>query len=175
MDFDPKTSELRNQEAMDKYRAGYGFCWSPRIKIEFGPDDVDVSSVPPDKEGVYMHPLVVALGLRLPMTKFVCNVSSFYGVVSSQIPAVGWCTVLEFEALCDIYAPEACHCEVFSAAYLLKKTTLGACYFILPTAVEKIVVNMVDSNRGMRDTVVQVSGPWDDDLEEERRLSLIHI
>ena len=35
MDFNPKSSKLRDQEAMDKYLAGYDFCWSPEIKIEF--------------------------------------------------------------------------------------------------------------------------------------------
>ena len=59
MDFDPKTSDLRDQEAEDKYLATYGFRWSPGIKFEFCPNDVDVTSTPPDKNGVYMHPLVL--------------------------------------------------------------------------------------------------------------------
>ena len=80
MDFDPKTSKLHNQEAVDKYLASYGFCWSPGIKIEFYPNDVYVSLAPPSKEGVYMHPLVLALGLRLPMTKFIRSALIFYGV-----------------------------------------------------------------------------------------------
>jgi len=37
MDFDPKTSKLRDQEAVDKYPAGYGFHWSPEIKLSFVP------------------------------------------------------------------------------------------------------------------------------------------
>ena len=64
MDFEPKTSKLRDQE-VDKYLATYGFHWSPRIKIEFCPNDVDVTSAPPDKEGVYMYLLILPLGLRL--------------------------------------------------------------------------------------------------------------
>ena len=77
MDFDQKTSKLRDQAAVDKYLAGYGFRWSPGIKIEFCPNDVDVSSAPTGKEGVYMHLLVLALGLRLPMTKFARSVLVF--------------------------------------------------------------------------------------------------
>ena len=73
MDFDLKTSKLRDKETVDKYLARYDFHWGPGIKIEFCPNDVDVSSAPPGKEGVYMHPLVLALGLRLPMTKFICR------------------------------------------------------------------------------------------------------
>ena len=70
MDFDLKTSKLRDQEAVDKYL--YDFYWSPGIKIEFCPKDVDVSSAPPGKDGVYMLHLMLVLGLRLPITKFVC-------------------------------------------------------------------------------------------------------
>ena len=62
MDFDLKTSKLHDQEAVDKYLANYGFRWSSGIKIEFCPNDVDVSTALPGKEGVYMHPLVLALG-----------------------------------------------------------------------------------------------------------------
>jgi len=39
--------------------------------------------------------------------------------------------------------------------------------------VEKIVINMVDSNRGMRDTVVWVSDQWDVDSEDEREDVLV--
>jgi len=88
MNFDPKTSKLRNQEAVYKYLAGYGFHLSPGIKFEFCPNNVDDSSTPPDKEGVYMHPLALALGLRLPMMKFVRSVLIFYEVVPSQLTAV---------------------------------------------------------------------------------------
>jgi len=55
-----------------------------------------------------MHPLVLALGLRLPMAKFVRSVLIFYEVVPCQLLAVAWRTVLGFEVLCDLFAPEAC-------------------------------------------------------------------
>jgi len=35
------------------------------------------------------------------------------------------------------------------------------------SGVEKIIVNMADSDCGMRDTVVRVSGPWDANSKEE--------
>jgi len=41
---------------MDRYLASYDFRSNSRIKIEFCPNSVDVSSVPPNREGVYMHP-----------------------------------------------------------------------------------------------------------------------
>ena len=88
MDFDPKTFKLRDQEAVDKYLAGYEFFLNPGIKIEFCPLIVVVSSAPPKGEGVYMHPQVLALGLTLPMTKFLRSVLSFYKVTPSQLSAV---------------------------------------------------------------------------------------
>ena len=62
MDFDPKTSNFHDQEAVDKYLASYGFHLNLGIKIEFCPPYVEVSSAPPKREGVYMHPQVLALG-----------------------------------------------------------------------------------------------------------------
>jgi len=41
-----------------------------------------------------MYPLVLALGLRLPVTKFVHSVLFFYGVAPSQLSVVAWRTVL---------------------------------------------------------------------------------
>ena len=142
---------------MDKYLASYSFSWSPRIKIKFCPHNVDVS-LAPNKDSAYMHLLVLALGLTLLMMKFVRSISIFYGVAPFQLSAEAWRTVLGFEALCDLYAPEACYYEVFNIVYLLRKTTQGAHYFIPQSGVEKIIVNMVNSNHGMRDTMVQMSG-----------------
>ena len=74
MDFDLKTSKLRDQEVVDKHLASYGFRLNPGIKIEFCPLTVDVFSTPPKGKCVYMRPQVLALGLRLPMTKFIHSV-----------------------------------------------------------------------------------------------------
>jgi len=68
IDFDQKISKLRDQEAVNRYLANYVFHSNPSIKIEFCPYGVDVSSAPPNGEGVYMHPQVLTLGLRLLMT-----------------------------------------------------------------------------------------------------------
>ena len=74
-------------------------------------------------------------------------------------------TVLGFEVLCDFYAPWACQHEVFK--YFLRKTTQEACYFTPQSGVEKIIINMVNSDHHMQDTVVRVTGPWDAELEDE--------
>ena len=82
MDFNPKTSRLRNHEEMDKYLANYSFRLNPRIKVEFCPHCGDISQAPPN-DGIYMHPRVLALGLRMPMTKFIRSVLTFYRVAPS--------------------------------------------------------------------------------------------
>jgi len=47
-----------------------------------------------------MHPQILALGLKLPLTKFVRGVLSHFRIALSQLSRVAWCTfVLEFEAL----------------------------------------------------------------------------
>ena len=61
--------------------------------------------------------------------------------------------VLGFEALYDLYVLEACQLEVFSFAYSLSKTTQSACYFP-PKRGRKVIVNMVNSDYGMQDTVI---------------------
>ena len=46
MDFDPKTSRLRNQEDVNKHLARYEVCLNPGIKVEFCPHGIDVSHAP---------------------------------------------------------------------------------------------------------------------------------
>jgi len=88
MDFDSKKSKLRDQEVVNRYLASYDFCLNLRIKIEFYSHGVDVSLAPHNGEGVYMYPQVLAQGLRLPMTRFVRSVLTFYKVATSQLSAV---------------------------------------------------------------------------------------
>ena len=71
----------------------------------------------PNKDGVYMHPQVLALGLMLLLTRFVCSVLIFYRVAPSQLSVVAWHTVLRCKALCALFAPEVCQCES-SAPYM---------------------------------------------------------
>ena len=129
MDFDPKTSKLHNQKKVEKYLAKYGFRLNPRIKIEFYPYGVDISKAPPN-DGVYMNPQVLALGLKLPMMRFVRSVLTFYTVASSQLSAKAWRTVLRFKALCALFALKVCQREVFSTTYTLRRTLQDAHYFV---------------------------------------------
>ena len=70
-----------------------------------------------------MHPQILTLGLKLPMMKFIRNVSTFYRIVPSQLSGVAWRTVFGFEALCIMKVPDACQREISSAAYVLWKTS----------------------------------------------------
>jgi len=72
----------------------------------------------------------LALGLKLPMTKFVLSVLAFYKIAPSQLLGVVWRTVLEFKALCILSVPDVCQREVFNAAYALRKTNENARYFV---------------------------------------------
>ena len=39
--------------------------------------------MPSPNDGVYMHPQILALGLKLPLTPFVCGVLAYYRVLFS--------------------------------------------------------------------------------------------
>ena len=73
---------------MVRYLTSYDFHLNPGIKIEFCPQNVDVSVASPNKEGVYMHPQVLTLGLKLLTMKFVCSVLIFYILAPTQLSAV---------------------------------------------------------------------------------------
>jgi len=148
---------------MDRYLASYGFPLNSGIKIEFCPYGVDVSLIPPNREGVYVHPQILALGLRLPMTRFIHNVLTFYKIAPSQLSAAVWRMVLEFEAFCDLYASQACQGKVFSTAYLLRKTTQGACYFVPIIRLKRL------SSTWSTSTMVckMVTDSWEEESKDE--------
>jgi len=62
--------------------------------------------------------------------------------------------VLGFEALCALVSLDACRREVFSVVYVLRRTSQNVCYFVPQSGCDKIIVNMVDNEHGMHDTVV---------------------
>ena len=82
------------------------------------------------------------------MTRFVRSVLTVYKVAFFQLSTVAWRTTLGFEALCVLFAPEACQREVFSTAYALR-TPQDERYFVPQSRVDKVIVNMVDNDHGM--------------------------
>ena len=97
--------------------------------------------------------LMLALGLWLPKMKFIRNILIFYGVIPSQLMAVAWRIVLGFEAFCNLYSLEAYHREVFNTTYLLRRP-FRVCVTLSLEHCGKIIVNMVDSDHGIRDSMV---------------------
>ena len=77
-----------------------------------------------------MHPLILALGLKMPLTKFIRSILTHYRVTPSQLSGVAWRIVHGFEALCALSVPEACQCDFFSTTYTLRKTSRDARYFM---------------------------------------------
>jgi len=75
--------------------------------------------------------------------------------------------MLGFEALCALILPDACRRDVFNAAYVLRKTAQDAHYFVPQSGYENTIINMVDSDYGMRDTVVRVTDLWEVESEDE--------
>ena len=55
--------------------------------------------------------------------------------------------------------PNTCQREIFCAAYARRKTNQDARFFVPQIGCEKLIVNMVDSDYGMRYIVVWVSNP----------------
>ena len=70
MDFNPKSHILHGQKEVDKYLAMYDIPLPSKIEVKWCSPQTDVTvSCPPD--GVYFHPEILALGVKLPMTPFV--------------------------------------------------------------------------------------------------------
>jgi len=78
MDFDSKTTKLHCQE-VDEYLTKNGVHLSPRFKVEFCPQGTDFT-LPPPNGGAFMHSQILALGLKLPLTKFVLSVLSHFRI-----------------------------------------------------------------------------------------------
>ena len=75
MDFDPAPTVLRTQEDVDKYLEKHRGPWQSGIKVEWYPP-MNVQECCPNG-GVYFHPQILALGVRLPLIDFVCKVLAF--------------------------------------------------------------------------------------------------
>ena len=70
MDFNPKPYILFNQEHVDNYLMRHSDRLPSTIAVEFCSSKMDVKVEPP-AEGVHFHPLILALGVSLPLIPFV--------------------------------------------------------------------------------------------------------
>jgi len=84
MDFDPMPKILRSQKELDGYLARYGVRLPSNVKVEWYPPDTDYTEAP-EAGGVYLHPQLLALGLKFPLTNFVRDLLRHYRIAPSQL------------------------------------------------------------------------------------------
>ena len=135
MDFDPTLKTLRSEE-VEAYLMKCGVHLPSNIKVEWCPLDTEYIKAPKAWWSVYFHPQVLALWLTFPITSFVRDILRYYHVAPSQLVAGGWCVVLSFQALCNMYFPDAYRVEDFSALYTMKKTKQEVLASLLRNPVE---------------------------------------
>ena len=114
-----------------------------------------------------MHPQILALGLKLPLTKFVRSVLSHFRITLSQLSGVAWrTTVLGFEALLCYERPICVSARGLLHHLRSEEDQSGCPLLYAQSGREKLIVNMVDNNHVMHNTVIHVSDPWEAESEE---------
>ena len=120
MNFDPRTTKFHNQADVDEYLTRYGVCLSPGIEVKLCPQDNEFMKSLPN--GGVMHPQILALRLKVSLTKFIRSVLIYYRIAPRSCRGEGaWRIVLGFEALCPLVIPNACQHGIFIVAYALRK------------------------------------------------------
>ena len=138
--------------------------------VEWCPLKTDVTVAPPH-DGVFIHPQILALGMKLPLTTFVHNVLSYFRVAPSQLTMGVWRILLGFEALCNRFLLEACGREEFYTVYMMRKGPQDARSFSPQKGCNRLIVNQPDNDYGWRDSVIRLVRPWEAAAEEDRRRS----
>ena len=115
----------------------------------------------PLEDGVYLHPQILVLRLKVPLTNFVHEILSYFQATPSQLTAVAWRIVLSFEALCISFAPNSHRRENFCAIYSLRKTSQDSRFFIPRSSCGRLIVKLMNSDQRWCDTVIRLSGSWE--------------
>ena len=82
MDFDLKLGILRGQKEVGEYLVSYDVRLPSKIEVEWCSPEIDVTVSTP-AGGVYFHPQIVDLRVKLPMTPFVRDVLVHFKVLPS--------------------------------------------------------------------------------------------
>ena len=82
MDFDHTLKILRSQKEVNEYLARYDIRLSLNVKVEWCPAETDYI-VAPKISVVYLHPQILALGLKFPLTSFVRDLLRHFKVSPS--------------------------------------------------------------------------------------------
>ena len=88
MNFDPKLKVLCSRKEVDEYLARDGVRLPSNVKVKWYPPDTDYTEAP-EAGGVYLHPQLLALGLKFPLTNFVRDLLRHYRIAPSQLVG-GW-------------------------------------------------------------------------------------
>jgi hypothetical protein len=101
IDFYPRPWALRNDVELGMYLNKYRHRRGPGIGIHICQGDVNFSQAAPDG-GVYFSPMVLAMGVHLPLSPFVGEMLAYYNVPPAQLGPGSWRVALAFEALCRV-------------------------------------------------------------------------
>ena len=169
MNFDPKPTPLRSQKDVFEYLARYDVNLVEEFTVEWCPLKTDVMVAHPHG-GVFIHPQILSLGMKLPLTDLVRNVLVFFKVALPQLTVGAWRVLLTFEVLCNRFLPKACRREEFCVVYMMRKGMVTLVPSPPQRGCDKLVVNIPDSNHGWRDSVVRITGPWEALAENHGRV-----
>ena len=91
--------------------------------------------------GVFVHPKILALGMKLLLSAFIHNILSYFRVALSQLTVGAWRILLNFETLCNL-SP-----RVVRARGVLCRVHYDARSFAALKGCDKLIVNMPDSDQ----------------------------
>ena len=79
-----------------------------------------------------------------------------------------------FEAFCDMFSPDSCRVEDFSALYVMRKTKENGRFFVAwsDSGLERLIVNLADNDYDWRETVIRVFGAWEAVAQKDRVMSM---
>jgi hypothetical protein len=163
VDFDPRPSSLCNDTELVLYLNRFQHRRGPGIGIHICKGDVDYSQAAPEG-GVYFSPMVLAMGVHLPLSPFIREMLTHYNMPPAQLRPGSWRVALAFEALCKV---QSCSCdlEVFRALYQIKATKEGILCF--SPRKDKLITNTLASDNCWKKVFTVVSGLWESSVPSE--------
>jgi len=160
IDFDPRPVALRNDAELVSYLNKYQHRRGAGIGIHLCHGEVTYSDAAPEG-GVYFTPMVLAMGVHLPLSSFVREMLCYYKVAPTQLGPGSWRVVLAFEALCKVQKSR-CELDVFRALYQIRATKDGiSCFAPRNSKSGRLITNTLSSDSGWKKVFVVVSGPWE--------------
>jgi hypothetical protein len=157
IDFDLRPVVLNNDVELGLYLNKYQHWRDPGIGIQICKGDVNFGEAAPEG-GVYFSPMVLAMGVHLPLSPFIREMLCYYNLPPAQLGPGSWRVALAYEALCRV---QECLCDlaVFRALYQIRATK-DAIQCFVPRK-RKLITNTLTSDSGWKNVFAVVSGPWE--------------